>query len=122
MLLEMSKTFLNEILKAKGEVVYSKRHGKEVQSGGRRTDEARNAYWASVVSHVPRDVFRTRQGRATMRLLGGKKKPAIDELGNPRGKAKLLDQSPCGYQNMTKGSSRPRRKMGMERAKLKVAV
>lgn len=41
---------------------------------------------------------------------------------NPRGKAKLLDQSPCGYQNMTKGSSRPRRKMGMERAKLKVAV
>jgi hypothetical protein len=89
----MSKTFLNEILKAKGEVVYSKRHGKEVQSGGRRTDEARNVYWASVVSHVPRDVFRTRQGRATMRLLGAPYR-TIKEAAAIRGR---LEDSAKGW-------------------------
>ena len=42
-LLEMTKGFLNDILKAKGEVIFSKWHNKEVQSGGRRTDAHRNA-------------------------------------------------------------------------------
>ena len=46
-LLEMSKSFLNDILRAKGEVVFSKRRNTMVQSGGRRTDEQRNAYWAA---------------------------------------------------------------------------
>ena len=69
-LLEMTKGFLNDILKAKGEVIFSKRHNKEVQSGGRRTDDHRNAYYSALTSHIPRDIFKTRQGRAAIRCLG----------------------------------------------------
>lgn len=38
-------------------------------SKGRRTDESRNAFWASIVSLLPRDLLQQRMGRAAMRLL-----------------------------------------------------
>ena len=38
--------------------------------GGRRTDADRNAFWASVTSQIPRDIFKNRGGRAAMRILG----------------------------------------------------
>lgn len=53
-LLQAAKSFLNEMLAAKG----------------RRTDVERNAFWASVVSLMPADLIENRQGRAMMRLLG----------------------------------------------------
>ena len=39
-------------------------------AGGRRSDEERNAFWASVVSLMPADLLENRQGRAMMRILG----------------------------------------------------
>ena len=38
-------------------------------SKGRRSDEDRNAFWASVVSLIPRDAAKKRMVRAAMRLL-----------------------------------------------------
>jgi hypothetical protein len=58
-MLQAAKRFLNEMLDAKS--------GK---TGGRRSDVERNAFWASVVSMMPRDLLENRQGRAMMRILG----------------------------------------------------
>ena len=53
MLLEAASKFLHEVLATKG----------------RRSDEDRNAFWASVVSLLPRDLLDKRMGAAAMRLL-----------------------------------------------------
>ena len=96
-LLEMSKSFLNDILRAKGEVVFSKRRNTMVQSGGRRTDEQRNAYWAAAVSHIPRNIMKTRQGRAAMRALGVPYR-VIKQASERRGK---LEDSAKGWRAIT---------------------
>ena len=102
MLLEMSKSFLNDILRAKGEVVYSKRHNSMIQSGGRRTDEQRNAYWAAAVSHIPKDIMKTRQGRAAMRALGVPYR-VIKQAAERRGK---LEDSAKGWCAITTAAHR----------------
>jgi hypothetical protein len=58
-MLHAAKRFLNDMLDAKS--------GK---TGGRLSDVERNAFWASVVSMMPRDLLENRQGRAMMRILG----------------------------------------------------
>lgn len=52
-LLDAASKFLHEVLKSKG----------------RRNDNDRNAFWASVVSLLPRDLLDKRMGAAAMRLL-----------------------------------------------------
>ena len=43
---------------------------KPLVSGGRRSNTDRNAFWVSAAAMLPQDIFKSRGGRAAMRILG----------------------------------------------------
>lgn len=62
LLIEAAKEFFSVLLKAP--------RGEGAKTGGRRTDDDRNAFAAALAALLPRDLFENRRGRAAMRLLG----------------------------------------------------
>jgi hypothetical protein len=79
-MLEAAKAFFNQLMGRRkwveGRWARSKIHqGMTWQPGhwaygGRRTDADRNAFWASAAAMLPRDIFKSRGGKAAMRILG----------------------------------------------------
>ena len=51
-------------------VLLDTKRKQDAKNGGRHTNIDRNAFWASAASMLPRDIFRSRGGRAAMRILG----------------------------------------------------
>jgi hypothetical protein len=80
-MLEAAKAFFNQLMPGEKRLVPGKWAKSKVHSGttwvpehwvagGRRSLADRNAFWASAAALLPRDIFKSRGGRAAMRILG----------------------------------------------------
>ena len=79
-MLETAKAFFNQLMGRRKWVEGAWKQNKADQDrtwvpghwvhGGRRTDADRNAFWASAAAMLPKDIFKSRGGKAAMRILG----------------------------------------------------
>jgi hypothetical protein len=80
-MLEAAKAFFNQLMPGEKRLVPGKWQKSKLHSGmtwvhehevagGRRSQADRNAFWAGAAALLPRDIFKSRGGRAAMRILG----------------------------------------------------
>ena len=80
-MLEAAKAFFNQLMTGEKRLVSGKWAKSKVHSGmtyapehwvagGRRSLADRNAFWAGAAAMLPRDIFKSRGGRAAMRIFG----------------------------------------------------